>query len=485
MKRILAALLFSGLLVGLTGCQATPEESMVTQKSTSSLVSAALAEPAEGTTLADIRAAAPEQYSYAYEGDGFTVTADNVSVNLPEGDTISAYYVEAGKLSQEQADAIYDWFYPDEEAYTSEGTAETKSHYEQKILETQQLLALAQDDTSLTEEERAEKVAGYEYLLELYQAALQDAPEDSTYTETSKDATLTEFDDGSGSYLDVEAEDSTLSIYSMNQDNSFASTVTYTTTGLGYVSLDSLDATSASGESAYINPNRYAVEDMTLTQAGAEAIAEEFLTAIGLDAELYSAEIRAVYLNDSSILAAGGQLEITGYAYYLTYLRTVDGVRVASSALSNGLDESEDEAVTWIWEEIEFYVDETGILQFEWQTPLAVTEVLSDNVGILTFAEAAETFESYAPLQFDTANTATEVTLVELGLIRVRDSGSERTGELVPAWIFYGRQDAVYTSTDSETGETVPYISTLSRDPNVLLAVNAVDGSVINLTAGY
>ena len=47
----------------------------------------------------------------------------------------------------------------------------------------------------------------------------------------------------------------------------------------------------------------------------------------------------------------------------------------------------------------------------------------------------------------------------------------------VPTWVFYGTQDF---GREPFTGEQI-----LSRSPWIILAVNAVDGSIIDVKAGY
>ncbi len=219
----------------------------------------------------------------------------------------------------------------------------------------------------------------------------------------------------------------------------------------------------------------------------AEALGSALMEAIGLDVTL--AGIRCIQSSSYSQDPFTGDIleenEDT-YGYKLTYLRIVDGITIASHSVSS----SSGDAVVWNWEEITLYIDDDGIVSFNWYYPLNILEQVSENVGILSFQEAAETFEEMAPIYFspsaataDTQRTA-EVTKIELCLMRVRDSGSERTGELVPAWVFYGNMNLHYTGTDAGTGEEYSWDDTYEQ-PYILLAVNAVDGSLISTVDGY
>ena len=65
------------------------------------------------------------------------------------------------------------------------------------------------------------------------------------------------------------------------------------------------------------------------------------------------------------------------------------------------------------------------------------------------------------------------VTEIRLELIRSRASRGEREGLLIPAWVFYG---------------TVDGSAAMENDacfPEIILAVNAVDGTVLDVERGY
>ena len=65
------------------------------------------------------------------------------------------------------------------------------------------------------------------------------------------------------------------------------------------------------------------------------------------------------------------------------------------------------------------------------------------------------------------------VNTVQLSMIRLRD-GDKLSGLYVPAWVFYGTKSLYSDST-----------TTFSPSPWIVYAINAIDGSIIDVKAGY
>lgn len=114
-------------------------------------------------------------------------------------------------------------------------------------------------------------------------------------------------------------------------------------------------------------------------------------------------------------------------------------------------------------------------------------DIVNEDVQIVPFSDVSRIFEEMAPIihqgkiaaldEESGASYATSITVdrIELNLMRIRDGGS-LTGLYVPAWVFYGTEE-YGTAQSSE-----PFVS---KSPWIILAVNAVDGSIIDIKAGY
>jgi hypothetical protein len=127
-----------------------------------------------------------------------------------------------------------------------------------------------------------------------------------------------------------------------------------------------------------------------------------------------------------------------------------------------------------------------------WSNPVQVDESISNNVNILPFETAAETFQQMTPLVYQgnidaheansTLDAAFDVKVdrVELNLMRVRSSGEALTGLYVPAWVFYGTENLLSHNNDMDSD-----YEDAEPSPWIILAVNAVDATVIDVVAGY
>lgn len=141
-----------------------------------------------------------------------------------------------------------------------------------------------------------------------------------------------------------------------------------------------------------------------------------------------------------------------------------------------------DYSISWPLEQISFVINDAGILDIRWESPTQITETISQDTPFISFDQASQIFKQMCPLIYagkaaSIPNAAynIQVTKVELCLFRVRDNGTSRTGLLIPAWLFYG--DEGLCVNHSEPMSSAP--------PNIILAINAVDQTIIDLTQGY
>ena len=85
---------------------------------------------------------------------------------------------------------------------------------------------------------------------------------------------------------------------------------------------------------------------------------------------------------------------------------------------------------------------------------------------------------------FDTErNISIDISQIQLAPIRIREVNAQgRNGIYVPAWIFYGslKEDIIENSTVSFSSTTGS-----AEEPHIMLAINAIDGSIIDLDKGY
>ncbi len=492
MKRKIVCLMAAIMCFSMTACEKTPDKSLVTQKNIDRLEEAAKEDPKDGSTLKDIIETTTDTYDFNYESDDgkVKIVADNVPVTLPTKDTIPMYHVKSGELSQEIADKMYDYFFPDG-AYTTTGTDWTKDLIDNLILEEKQYIAEIKDDPDTSESDKESIIQTHESLIEQYEEDRKTAPDESTLKFVPKDSSYEDVEQesisGTTKYkqLYVTSKDQKESLYvsSDSDDGSFSSSVQY----------ENITKYQYSGGEA--TPVDLCTDDekkeIGISEEDAKKYVEDFVEKIGMNWEIHDIGCVSGYQNKEDLDGTekyDPDYETIGAENYTAYLfnlvQNINGIQSAVTS-SDYLPDKDDTTLTWLYEKIRVVVDKDGIVKFDWYYPQTVEDEVSDNVGIISFDEAKDIFEQMMPLttkgdlekhedgDIEIKATAT-VYEVRLGLMRVRSSGSDRNGLLTPAWLFYG--DYNYDFGPDNISEQQPWI---------LLAVNAVDGSVIDVTAGY
>ena len=169
-------------------------------------------------------------------------------------------------------------------------------------------------------------------------------------------------------------------------------------------------------------------------------------------------------------------------ALRLCYARNIAGLPAAVTPSS--VLYLEDDSPTWLYERLYITLDQTGISNIYWSYPVTTGEQVLEDVDILPYKEAARIFKETAVTVFKSEGAALEkesgtpcrltvnVNTVRLSMIRLRD-GDKLSGLYVPAWVFYGAKN-LYS--DSAT--------VFSPSPWIVYAINAIDGSIIDIKAG-
>ena len=410
------------------------------------------------------------------------------------------YHVKCGEISQEVTDKVYDYFFPDG-AYSTTGTDVTKEALDNEIVSLKQYIATIKDDTDMSEEEREEMIQQNEELIQQCEEDKKTAPDKSTLKTVPKDSSYVdeEYQTVGGTEtvkgLTVSSEDNKRYLYvvSAGDDNSMTSSMAYSVTdGYNYSGQQGVPAKSCSDEEK---------KKIGISEEDARKYVEGFVQKIGMNWEIHDTLcIRGITIkeNDDTHDDSGEAVDPghdTAYEFILAH--NVDGIQSAVTSSYYLPDECDDDAyITWLYEQISIIVEADGIVEFKWEYPLELEDSVSDNVGIISFDQAKDIFEQMMPLttkgdleewtddEICEVSIAADVSDVRLGLMRVRSSGSEKRGLLTPVWIFYGDYTASFHFLEGKGDGQEDYDNTEAQ-PWILLAVNAVDGSVIDVTAGY
>ncbi|MEN6419856.1 MAG: DUF6034 family protein [Clostridiaceae bacterium] len=480
MKKITCVLLAALLLPALIACQKTPESPIVVGKDTSVLIDKAQTEESQQKT--DISASvdlysrlnAPETYAVdlASKGGKLSVHVD-AAVELPDQE-IPIYRVQAAEFSTEQSQLIAEILMGNDAHYVDiEGAnIKTKGMYQREI----DKLRAALDDWENTgiylydmvynTKEEAEQAL--EAMFALAAAAPETLPEIIPYfgwrtpnvsnengpVETT-DSYLMLFampDDATVSRLDIEN----------SRDTGSSARVLYwrdTEMMFGRISTDEADVSSI----------------LDISEDDAFAIAQNAIDQMQLADFVCSAKQAAIY-----------KLDVKGATtkpvYDFMFTRQLSGVtETYTNADESGTDGY---SKPWQYEKVHVLVDEEGIFYLEYDGPTTIKEKVMGATALLPFEEIRSTFERMAVIVdnsvdssgVDGASEKRVITVVRLGLMCIREQNSD-TGLLVPVWDFLGYSE-----------RTSPNEGTLLFDTNELesfLAINAIDGSIIDRASGY
>lgn len=222
-------------------------------------------------------------------------------------------------------------------------------------------------------------------------------------------------------------------------------------------------------------------EPTTISKQEAKDLADAFLQKTGLTdfqystGDLYDEKLDVRY--DWDLGETGGYRKV----YILQYMRSIDGALVtydAASKHSEGWDGDDYSKKDWSTEVIQFRINDSGIVGFDYNAPLQTVETVVDHAALKSFDEVKSTFESMVvvmnaqdtKLSDEKPSVTIKIDRVILGYARISEANSYDTGLLVPVWDFKG------TVTDSLGGYT-SYGS--------VMTVNAIDGTIIDRTLGY
>ncbi len=340
----------------------------------------------------------------------------------------------------------------------------------------------------------------YEKAIQEQEDAYRNAPVNNTSEQVVSDGTMQQVDKGDDTFfaLDAKSEQGSqfgVSSYPAGHASELQSTCSYTRTGAPDYGM----ANAALYREGEALPQQ-AQGKLTVSYPEARALADGLLKAAGLDATLLAAYV----VDDAQTGETDGIVQSAEHgAFTFLYERVVSGVPVAADVWEDNTAESR----PWNCEQIQITVDDEGVAAFYWREPLTLMGETEQAGTLLTFPQAKEIFETIAPIaygaQTSSANPSLDrveidlnVTSVQLCLLRVWTGEgaekTEKTGLLVPAWVFYGDVvDQVFwkdgTSYDAyyRQGMNGAGGSAFRKGPTIVFAINALDGSVIDPSVGY
>ena len=488
--RISVAFCFLILIFGLSACRATPEEAVAVQKDTEELTQMIEPKPEEAEAI-DLRTKlnVPETFisEVEFPESNISVKAD-AEVIVPECSGLSLVDVQLGDFTQETVDGLVSVLYAGKTIYEITQGATTKAEIEEQIVNMKYIRTFTED---------AEELALIDASIEELEKAYLAAPEESRDEIVVSDGKLKLMD-----RTDDDSDEVIARYYALTlrTDTDWQESQTLLVCNrVNYVAVkpelipDNTGATSYILYTDYTQPtfndngkldipvydgmalDEQIAEKLKLTPDKAIKLAEDTLEAAGLG----DIAVHGIYLIDNEqdgnvdgIVAAADS-----YAYKVMMERTVNGISCSV------LDEASHEEFQrpWAFESIELLINDNGIFNLSWKAPLTIGETYEGDAQLLDYSEIIDQFESYIYTLYvaseprGLSGITIDIDKVELEYQRMRlKDGDDFDGLLVPVWDFYGYSEEEYT--DGNT-YSAPY--------DVILSINAMDGSLFDPCVGY
>ena len=483
MKKAITLILVAAMALSISGCQDTPEASIVAGKSSDELIEKAQADAGEGT-LAE-KLGSPETYqSSVSSADGKLNVTIDATVTVPEAEKVPVYRVEDGSITQAQADALREGlvrttlYDPDQ--------PKTKDEIEAELLEAKQKLAEGPteqeegtiyidaggdsgESSQMTWEQHMQDTI--DRLTEEYAAAPETVePQPITGQFVSQDE-KSESISGKGYEEGVGYENFSVSNDRWQTGSSHAQYFRSGSEAHAYLSLVSREKFA----SDYPDFDLSTLPELTITEQEAAELGDELVDTLDIPGmSLYS--INKMY--DEASLLFPEMVEDVRCLWVLQYTRVVDGVPITYSGDLVSVIMTDDGTFKfpWAYEKLTVYVGDDGIVEMYWDAPYELTETVTEDSALLRFDDIMDIFEKMYVVSNDGQERDVTVSDIRLGYMRVLKQDEDGVGLLVPVWDFFGEV----------VGNTPDLAGKILSDPEMsLFTINAIDGSVIDRGLGY
>jgi hypothetical protein len=488
MKRIFSLIIIMCWV--FAACQATPEELIVQNKAGDEMQNAINATSGLNESLGNDNnetIIASEHITKSTTNDLETITVNTeADIITPAVNKIPVAVVEKGSFTQAQVDKFIEVLFGDATLYKADSPL-TKDEIAEEIIKLKRSatdlnsdMAQSEGITSLAElQERADELIGE---LEKKHATAPDIKAYATAEDMDINKPILYKGEETDIFVSVIADlgkekKAGLNLYKSprGEQLSFSN---YDTTG--YKVFDQFRAVPI----GYQKP-----EGISMEYEDAKKASMDMLSALNLD---------EYFMFGNAYIGRNRGYE-EGKQYYIFYFeRAINGVAVTNDFRDISTPSNDDPAYAepLRYENLNMWVDDTGVVQVFWNSPISVAEIENDNVEITIDANQAvevitkQLFFQYADMIYGQAERIEiDIKSIRLGLARIRYRGHPGEYILVPVWDFYGdiKVKAQESSNMASGGyKEVDGMYVYNIFPYQSIGtINALDGSVINRDFGY
>lgn len=507
------------MTVFFSGCQENPDSSIVVNKDMDHLIEEAQKDGESGTDIANI-AGEYETYqiSFSDESLGVTVNVD-AKVDIPEVEQMSVFRVQQQKISQEFLNKVIEELSGGQTLYDAGITLNMRTR---KDIEAE-ISGLKSEMENLKAnygDEAEEYMLEYQQAIDALQEEYENAPEEIVWEGNESDgllhsvAEMVDKEGGEDFYqweysLNPKGEvyyganngenGDYMSFFVQNNEErgnclryrrgkrgyDFTATAIVPSTvfdnvftGVWPADEDRAAECAGSMYGGDVELVEFTDEPTTISEDEARETADTFMKTVGLD-DIYQYYEGGLY-SEVRDIRVGEDTETEGYRklYIFRYMRYADGAFVTFDVKSKheeGWNGDDYVKKDWPVECVEIRVNDSGIVGFDYNAPLEITETVVDQSNLKNFDEIKAAFEKMVMItnaktdsELD-SGVMVEIHRVVLGYARISEADSYDTGLLVPVWDFQGKVTNEY---GSEFADSV-------------MTINAIDGSIIDRSLGY
>lgn len=506
-----AAWLAGMMIVMTAGCQKNPDSSIVKNKDMDKLIE----EAQNGSSQADVAQIAKnyDTYQTTLNDAALHITVNvDAKVDIPQTQQMSVLRVRQKDITQELLDKANALLMKGETLYNGHVlSVRTRSQVEKEISE------MIQYGKELAEQYEGNDLKIYQeenqHVIDSLQKEYESAPQTVDWEAYPSDGKLKQTaaldkeeyswerglnPDGEIFYGVNRAQSGNyLSLYAQNNEN-YGNCLRYRQSKHGYNHINSVivantnldnilpdvwradltkEALADAKRYGYDYAGEYEDEAAWGTLDEARKKADELIQNLGLtDFSFYRGDL---YCEWQDFSAGDEKLADDGWRYskiyILQYMRQIDGAFVTEAGESKHTEGWDDKTYVkkeWPIEGIEIRVNDDGVIGFDYNAPVEITETVVAQSGMKSFEEVKEIFEKMVVITNARAEQTISINIdrVVLGYARISEADSFDTGLLVPVWDFMG------TVTNETYGQ---------EEYRSVLTINAVDGSIIDRALGY
>ena len=240
--------------------------------------------------------------------------------------------------------------------------------------------------------------------------------------------------------------------------------------------------------------NGYQEDPLQETEDYVENYINEKLDELGFSERWRIKDIDSRYQQASD--RQGNYFNTAGYYYEIELAPYYGGCEVLPQEQIYYSPDIAEYSFRYYYESLEIRYSCGHIVYLNYMAPLEEVSVMSSDAELLSFEEAMQRFTEQMQLQttlnsFLSETEATpsgarvNISSIEAGLARVRIKDTEARYYMMPVWNFKGTITLEYADMLASDESTKDARQVTSVYSDTILTLNAIDGSVINISQGY